>query len=74
MDFKRPEAQKAFIYSAFLLFFLLPALLITIVYCHIVLKLSNSKNNLMVENTKQKIRTRKSLLKILGLLYLKTFA
>ncbi|KAI1706939.1 7 transmembrane receptor (rhodopsin family) domain-containing protein [Ditylenchus destructor] len=65
MNFARPEAQKNFIYSAFLFFFLLPALLITFVYCHIVIKLKKTSEALMGENAKQKVRTRKSLLRIL---------
>lgn len=75
MDFNRPKAQKNFIFAAFLLFFLLPAMLITVVYCHIVLKLTspNSASHLSATMTgdaaaqyeKQKMQNRKSLLKVL---------
>jgi hypothetical protein len=39
MDFRRPDVQRVFIYATFFVFFLLPAFLITFVYCHIVYKL-----------------------------------
>uniref|UniRef100_A0A915ENH1 G-protein coupled receptors family 1 profile domain-containing protein n=1 Tax=Ditylenchus dipsaci TaxID=166011 RepID=A0A915ENH1_9BILA len=65
MDFTRLSAQKNFIYTAFLIFFLLPALLITIVYCHIMISLAGSTQSAMLDSAKQKMRTRKSLLKIL---------
>lgn len=70
MDFHRPLAQRNFILIAFLLFFLLPALLITLVYCHIVHRLCSSARHakpMLGGEQKQKMRSRKSLLKILGL-------
>lgn len=62
------QAQRNFIFSAFLLFFLLPAVLITLVYCHIVYRLciAQCQNTLMLESAKQKMRSRKGVLKILG--------
>uniref|UniRef100_A0A914GWK2 G-protein coupled receptors family 1 profile domain-containing protein n=1 Tax=Globodera rostochiensis TaxID=31243 RepID=A0A914GWK2_GLORO len=66
MDFMRPLAQRNFIFLAFSVFFLLPAFLITLVYFHIVYRLcASGHSSLMAESVKQKIRSRKSLLKIL---------
>ncbi|KAL3090851.1 hypothetical protein niasHS_007226 [Heterodera schachtii] len=66
MDFMRPFAQRNFIFIAFTIFFLLPALLITLVYFHIVYRLcASGDRSLTAESAKQKTRSRKSLLKIL---------
>ncbi|KAL7079320.1 hypothetical protein ACQ4LE_001149 [Meloidogyne hapla] len=68
LDFHRPIAQRNFILAAFFLFFLLPALLITLVYCHILQCLCSSVRSSKAifgcERT-QKMRSRRSLLKIL---------
>nr|CAD2166077.1 unnamed protein product [Meloidogyne enterolobii] len=68
LDFHRPIAQRNFILTAFFLFFLLPALLITLVYCHILQCLCSSVRSskaIFGGERAQKMRSRKSLLKIL---------
>uniref|UniRef100_A0A915MSN5 G-protein coupled receptors family 1 profile domain-containing protein n=1 Tax=Meloidogyne javanica TaxID=6303 RepID=A0A915MSN5_MELJA len=69
LDFHRPLAQRNFILTAFFLFFLLPALLITLVYCHILQCLCSSVRSskaIFGGERAQKMRSRKSLLKILA--------
>uniref|UniRef100_A0A915M8U1 G-protein coupled receptors family 1 profile domain-containing protein n=1 Tax=Meloidogyne javanica TaxID=6303 RepID=A0A915M8U1_MELJA len=69
LDFHRPIAQRNFILTAFFLFFLLPALLITLVYCHILQCLCSSVRSskaIFGGERAQKMRSRKSLLKILA--------
>ncbi|KAI6216436.1 Neuropeptides capa receptor [Aphelenchoides besseyi] len=64
LDLNAPEAQRTFILSAFFVFFLLPAIVITVVYCHIMLKIRESDRYMMADQQKTN-RHKKSLLRML---------
>ncbi|KAE9549311.1 hypothetical protein FO519_007477 [Halicephalobus sp. NKZ332] len=68
MDNSRLNDQKRLIYSSFFFFFLLPALLISLVYCHIVVEL-NTANDYLQSRDRFALRSskknRKSVLRIL---------
>ncbi|KAI6230863.1 G-PROTEIN-RECEP-F1-2 domain-containing protein [Aphelenchoides fujianensis] len=65
MDIDAQGAQRTFILSAFFVFFFLPALLITGVYTHILLKLRITDRYLMADQQKPQRNHRKSLLRML---------
>ncbi|KAK0396269.1 hypothetical protein QR680_001648 [Steinernema hermaphroditum] len=70
MDFLKQAEQNIIIYFAFIVFFLLPALLITSAYCHIFIRLKNidscfGKSVRLVQVTDKQERTRRSVLKVL---------
>uniref|UniRef100_A0A914Z3I2 G-protein coupled receptors family 1 profile domain-containing protein n=1 Tax=Panagrolaimus superbus TaxID=310955 RepID=A0A914Z3I2_9BILA len=67
LDTTRLIEQKRLFYSSFTFFFLLPALLISFVYCHIVIKLRSANDYLSSQNaqTKSAAKSRKGILRIL---------
>uniref|UniRef100_A0A9J2PWR6 G-protein coupled receptors family 1 profile domain-containing protein n=1 Tax=Ascaris lumbricoides TaxID=6252 RepID=A0A9J2PWR6_ASCLU len=69
MDITRPGAQKILIYFAFSVFFLLPAVLITVGYCHIGIQLRSADKYLSQteqRNLGKTTRAKKSVIRILG--------
>uniref|UniRef100_A0A915AE83 G-protein coupled receptors family 1 profile domain-containing protein n=2 Tax=Parascaris univalens TaxID=6257 RepID=A0A915AE83_PARUN len=68
MDIARPGAQKILIYFAFSVFFLLPAVLITVGYCHIAIQLRSADEYLSRSersNFAKMTRAKKSVIRIL---------
>uniref|UniRef100_A0AC35FQ89 G-protein coupled receptors family 1 profile domain-containing protein n=1 Tax=Panagrolaimus sp. PS1159 TaxID=55785 RepID=A0AC35FQ89_9BILA len=67
LDSTRSIEQKRLFYTSFTFFFLLPALLISFVYCHIVIKLRSANDYLSSQNaqTKSAAKSRKGILRIL---------
>ncbi|KHN79243.1 Neuropeptides capa receptor [Toxocara canis] len=66
MDIERPRAQKLLIYFAFTAFFLMPAILITVAYCHIGIQLRTADRYLsQSDNFGKTTRARKSVIQIL---------
>ncbi|CAD6198621.1 unnamed protein product [Caenorhabditis auriculariae] len=59
MDQNQPEQQRSLIYFAFITFFMIPALLITVIYGHIAVKLHKVDTQLLIDkNSKSERRSR----------------
>ncbi|KHJ80144.1 hypothetical protein OESDEN_20187 [Oesophagostomum dentatum] len=65
MDVSQPQLQKRLIYFAFLAFFMVPALLITMMYSHIASRIASTDSLLSVDKKHARTRAAQTVIKML---------